>query len=459
MIKAHFLKQLLNIDATLRYALGTRIWQALSACITLVMILKLTQPDEQGVYYTLTSLANLQIFFELGLSFVILQSTSHYFKALTWGAQGSVLGPQDHFAILLSFAQKSLHIYAILAGIFVTVMLPFGLFFFNLKTSLSLPGLQISWVLLILGMTLNLLWSPIVALLEGSGKVKEIYRLRLKQLMVANVLAWTVFLLTNSLFLIVVNTWMTAITTVWWLMSTHRQFLLILARTLFKPAAFSWRTEIWPMQWRIAISYVSGYVINQIFMPLLFYYQGAVVSGRMGICLTILNMLGLFAMTWVTVRSPKMGELAAYADHKNLDRVFFTAFWQSVSIFMLGAVGLLILAYGLQGYPIMTRFLPWSEIVLLGLAYLFIHIIGVLALYLRAHRIELFMPLSVIGASLIAVGAWYGAVHYGSLGVSWCILLVNAVYGFPSALWLWLKFKRKWRDQNDANINTSEAYN
>ena len=253
------------------------------------------------------------------------------------------------------------------------------------------------------------------------------------------------------------NTWITAAVTTFWLVKTHRQFLLSVVRAVFKPQPFSWRKEIWPMQWRIAMSWVSGYFLTQLFTPLLFHYQGAIVSGQMGICLLLANMLGLFSITWVTIRSPKMGELAAQADRKNLDRVFFIAFWQSVVIFILGAVTMLGLAAFFKGQAILMRFLPWSQMAVLLLAFFFVHIIGVLSLYLRAHRIELFASVSVIGAGLITLCAWFGAVHYGSLGVAWSILIVNACYGFPSALWLWVKFKRKWRDNNGQNNDDSET--
>lgn len=451
MINRGYRALLLTLDASLRYALGTRIWQALASCITLLLILRGTNPTEQGIYYTFASLANLQIFFELGLSFVILQSTSHYFKDLSWGVQGEIIGTQTDLQVLSVFARKSLRIYLGLAILFVIAMIPIGLLFFENQNDLK-HSIHWSWVLLVMGMAVNLMTAPILAILEGSGKVAEVYRLRLQQLILANLLAWLTFYLTNVLFILVVNTWITAITTIGWLWRTHRQFLRIMMGAVFTKLAFSWRREIWPMQWRIAISWIAGYFLNQIFTPLIYHYQGAIVSGQMGICLLLANMLGLFAITLVTVRSPKMGELVAHKDFKNLDKVFWLAFWQSIGMFIAGAGAILSLGWVLQRAPIMARFLSWPEMAILLLAYLLVHIMGALSLYLRAHRKELFAPLSVIGAVLISSGAWYGARYYGTWGVIWSIFLVNACYGLPTALWLWVNFKRKWRN-NDEQIN------
>ena len=160
MISHAYKSLFLKMDSSLRYALGTRVWQALSSCILLLLILKGTQPSEQGIYYTVASLANLQIFFELGLSFVILQSTPHYFQTLTWGPRGTLLGPESGLATLLAFVQKSIRIYVVLAGLFLLTMLPLGLVFFRVKHDFHGVMLPVAWALLVFGMALNLLCSP-----------------------------------------------------------------------------------------------------------------------------------------------------------------------------------------------------------------------------------------------------------------------------------------------------------
>lgn len=445
------LGEYLKIDRSLAYALGSRVWQALASCITMFCILYRTQPTEQGVFYTVSSLANLQIFFELGLSFVILQSTPHYFKSLVWSSEGGVYGSQTALATLVAFMQKTTQLYIVLALMFAVTMIPLGLVFFNMRHDWHNPVLTQAWILLVLGMTLNLLCTPWMAMIEGSGKVTDIYRFRLKQLMIANIAAWFIFFLTDALFIIVVNTWITALTTMGWLLWAYRPFLRSIVNKLWQRAAFSWRKEIWPMQWRIAVSWMSGYFLNQAFIPLLYYYQGAVVSGQMGICLLLANMLSLFSITLITVRSPKMGKLVADGDHKHLDRVFYTAFAQSVVIYVCGACSILGLGYLCSAQAMISRFLPLSEMALLLFGFLFIHITGALALYLRAHRVELFAPVSVIGAVLTGLSTWFGAAYYGSLGVVWSIVIINICYGFPSALWLWLKFKGK--KINESKIN------
>ena len=43
-----------------------------------------------------------------------------------------------------------------------------------------------------------------------------------------------------------------------------------------------WRTEIWPFQWRLAVSWLCGYFTFQLFNPILFAVRGPIEAGQMG---------------------------------------------------------------------------------------------------------------------------------------------------------------------------------
>ncbi len=436
---------ILGVDDALFHALLARVWQACSGAITLFLILRVMPPMQQGFYYTFNSVLNLQVFFELGLSFVILQSTTHYFSDLQWSSQGDVIGNDIHVQKWFSFLRKSAIAYFMAAMCFAGLLIPVGLHFFALR-SVDAMGFtwRAPWVFLVLGTALNLCLTPFLAALEGSGKVAEIYRFRWKQLMLANVTAWMVLFLGYGLLMVAVGIWVNAVLTTLWLFKTHKKFVsCVIKRSKNKPS-FVWSKEIWPMQWRIAVSWMSGYFISQAFTPLLFYYQGAIVSGQMGICLSLLNLLSLFGLTWINVRSPKMGQMVARRDWAALNQLFTRVFWQSAVAFVIVSGCLLGAVCLVSHSPIANRFLPMRQIVMLLMSTFFTHMIGSLSLYLRAHRTDPFVFFSVIGALLLAVSSWYGAYHYGSFGVCCSMLIVNGLYGFPSSVWLWQRCKRRW---------------
>ena len=67
----------LGIDGAILYTSSARIIQAGGSIITLLLIAKFLSKEEQGFYYTFTSVLAIQIFFELGLSGILTQFVAH----------------------------------------------------------------------------------------------------------------------------------------------------------------------------------------------------------------------------------------------------------------------------------------------------------------------------------------------------------------------------------------------
>ena len=68
-----------------------------------------------------------------------------------------------------------------------------------------------------------------------------------------------------------------------WLMSWSIEVIQashLLALVSGATEKISWRKEVFPMQWKIALSFMSGYFVFQLFTPVLFHYQGAEVASQ-----------------------------------------------------------------------------------------------------------------------------------------------------------------------------------
>ncbi len=83
-----------------------RGWASLAGLVTVALIARFLSPAEQGYYYTFGSLIALQIVFELGFSFVILQMASHERAHLTLSPRRSISGDAVAHARLASVLQK-----------------------------------------------------------------------------------------------------------------------------------------------------------------------------------------------------------------------------------------------------------------------------------------------------------------------------------------------------------------
>src|SRR6266436_4769677 len=127
----HWLKHLLGLDRAIAYTVLARGVQILGSTGTVLLILRFLTPVEQGYFYTLLSLVSLQVVFELGFSFVILQMAAHECAHLTLHTDGRIEGDPVAHARLASVLQKTLRWYLVAAVILCVSLLPAGVFFFS----------------------------------------------------------------------------------------------------------------------------------------------------------------------------------------------------------------------------------------------------------------------------------------------------------------------------------------
>ena len=88
----------------------------------------------------------------------------------------------------------------------------------------------------------------------------------------------------------------------------------------------NYKIEIFPMQWKIAISWVGGYFIFQLFNPVLFATEGPIVAGQMGMTLSILNAVLALSYAWVSTKVPVFSGFIARREFFKLDKLFNSTF-------------------------------------------------------------------------------------------------------------------------------------
>lgn len=442
----------LGIDRTTLAYLFSRGWQLVAGPVAVFLVASYLSPAQQGYYYAFGSILALQLFFEMGLSYVVLQTASHEFVGLHWGEHGQVEGVAHAVERFHVFLARALKWYFSIAVAFVFVVLPAGIAFFATRgLEASDFSWRLPWAAVVITTALGLILSPLLAAIEGSGQILAVARVRVVQGVAGSVVLVLVLLSDGGLYVssaMVLTSFMVGMVWLYW---KKRVLVLRLLSHLRAPkakldedAGFSWRQEVWPMQWRIAVSWMSGYFISQLFVPVLFYYDGPVVAGKMGMTIAIMNVLAVAGITWLNVRMPQLGKLAAVKDWTRFDECFFLAFRRSAYVMALGALSAVAIIIVLQGYAIGARLLSPLEVSLLVLNTLIAHVISALAQYLRAHRQEPFIWLSLIGAMLVGLSTWLLGKYFSSFGMVAGLLAINVVYGLPSAVWLWARVRRKW---------------
>jgi hypothetical protein len=440
-----WMRRVLGLDRAIGFTVLARFWASAAGLITVVLIVRFLSPAEQGYYYTFGSLVALQIMFELGFSFVILQMASHERAHLDISPDYEITGDPVAHARLASVFQKSVRWYsagAILLAAFLSVA---GSYFFSTHQHGASVSWHVPWYAVAIATAVTFQIDPILSFLEGCGFVSNVARLRLVQAMTGSFLAWGALLCRQGLFapaMIVAGNVLVASP---WLYR-KRKLLLGLLRYKPDPHRIQWKKEVWPFQWRIAISWLSGYFIYQLFNPVLFAYHGPVAAGRMGMSLTLANALQSVAISWINTKSAPFGTMIARKKYDELDHSFFKALQQSVAVFLAGAFLICCVSVYLaeSHNHFAQRILDPAILGILLLSTAINVTIFGLAIYLRAHKQEKLLFNSVVGAVLVASSTYFLGRLYGAAGMVLGNFAAALLFGLPSALFVFIKYRRVW---------------
>jgi len=334
------------------------------------------------------------------------------------------------------------------------MLIPAGFLFFGNKNGADIDFVwRLPWIMAVIGTALNLITVPFFSVIMGSGDVATVNHRTMLGAVIGSCISWLVMLTNGGLFAIFAVTLGNIIISWSYLFKYKPELLkMVLNSILHKMDAghtestVSWWGEIWPMQWKIAISWISGYFIYQLFNPVLFYYHGAVIAGQMGMTLIAWGILISTGTIWIQARSPEFGKLIAKREWKELDRLFYRVFCQLIGIVTAGAIAGWTLIWLLQLHyqKVGERFLPAPQVALLLTTAVFQIVVTAFATYLRAHKQEPFLIPSVIGAVLQGTATLLIGKYYSSIGIIISFVALTMFFGLPSGYFIWKHYRKIW---------------
>ena len=431
--------QHLHFDIHVFQVLSQRCWQIIAGGVTLFVVPWALTSIEQGYYFTFASLLALQTFFELGLNYVVMQMAGHEAAKLTIGADGQLHGDPDSASRLISLLSLNRRWYRIAAPAFAAVLMVAGFFFFSHGQALPLQKWFGAWFLLVFFTAVNLYLSPHMSILEGVGRVGQVARLRLYQSAVGMLLMWVGFAMGLGLWAVPFVSGVAALSTSLWL-KRYGKLWTFADNAVNSRACIDWRRDILPMQWRIGLSWLSGWVIFNSFAPMLFMHQGAVEAGRVGLALTMFMSITMLGMSWVNGAAPQFLRYIALNQRIILNQLFKRVFLTSASFVLIASIALLGCVALLKAgdYVFVGRIASLKVLACLALVTIVNSFISVAAVYMRAHKEEPMLWPSVAMGILTGIAAWIGS-KYGALPMTAAYAALTLFIALP---WTILVFRR-----------------
>jgi len=433
-------------DAGVGFAMLAPLASMAAGPVIIVAVISRLTPEGQGYFYTFSSLLAFQILFDMGSAQVLLQFASHEWSLLGLDKVGRITGNQEALAklrSLLAFAIRWAVGIAALAGI-VLGLAGAAMFSHSGRPDVRWLG---PWVALCTVTALNMLMTPVWALLEGCNRITQVYAYRFVANVVQNGCICCALFAGGGLWAIPLGATAMFCVSVTMLLRKHGGFLAqILAAG--HHARISWRHELLPVQWRFALSWWSGYFLTYSFTPILFHYYGPVVAGQMGMTWSVVATTGAVSTAWVSTKAARFGMLIARREFKELDRIALRSGIACLAVAALGAAGVegLVLAMHAVGFPLVNRILAPLPTGLFLAGQVLMQVAAVEAVYLRAHKREPLAALSAITALLVLGGSCYFGKVYGAVGAAASYCGVTLLFALPGVTAVLIRCRRRWHE-------------
>jgi len=402
-------------------ALG-KVCGIVALLLQLLLISSYFSPAMQGYFYTFQSLLALQIFVEMGFRNVIVYFTAHESSA-------------SNQEKLRNFAHFVLRYFAFGALLLIGALLTLGTYVLSRNQTTEVIWLG-PWLAFSVAGGLNLILIPALALLEGAGRVNEASFIRFFQISTLGFSSCGCIFFGLELWSAAAAQLTSLIVTLYLLISRESDFF---RPFLYKKSSeFSWKKEILPLQWKLGLSSLAGYFAFSFFNPVVFYFMGPIVAGQVGLTLFLGQGLLNVTLMWLNIYTPQMSALIAKRAYAQLNVLFLRV----LKLNTLTIAFTSILAWSaLLLYPALrNRFLPAPYLELFLIGNLFTVFSLPFATYMRAHKEEPLLTLSIVLALLTALFTLYTAHEHSLLGLGLSYAFLNG----GCCLWniaLWNRFR------------------
>jgi len=401
--RLHQFRRWAGVDRAVFFSNAAQLLRLFTGPITMALVLKFLTPEIQGYFYAFAGVVAMQVFLEMGFSQNILQFASHEFAKLHFTAAQTVEGDLVAKSRLISLGRLAFGYYAAAALIFLLAVGIGGHIFFTLSGHHGVHW-QGAWWLIAVTAALALAINPAWSLLNGCNQIAVVAKFNFWAAL-ASFAANAIALISGAgIYASALGAAFSLLFSVGYLVWRWRHFF---RQFLERPqhGEVSWAQEIWPFQWRIAVSWMSGYFVFDIINPIAFYFCGPVAAGQLGMSMQLVKMIANVSSQWIYTKAPRFGILVARRAWGELDTLWRRSTMQ-VSVFCLLGLISFLAAIPWVGHffpKIPARLAPLPVNLWLAGATVIQVVSGCLYMEMRAHKREPLMWMSVANAILSLV--------------------------------------------------------
>jgi hypothetical protein len=433
----------------LGYAAFGTLLSIVARATNITVVSSILSIDDQALFFTLSGFLGFQLAFELGFCILFQTSASHEFAKLEW-RNGQFVGDSVIVRRLGSLFRFGM-LWLAGSGLLMTIiMLPTAVIFYSPK----LGATHSHWFWIVAaGVCVQAIDIPLqgcVAFFTGMRDPHFQVRNATLVSLLASVGSIAAAMFGTGAFCLPLGIAIGHFGTITNLALFKRKiFQRLLSCSNDQTHVLIWVRELFPIQWRLGVAWLSGAFYYQLLPSSVLPHYGPELAARYGISNTICQASLSVANALVVASAPAMATLAANRSFRELD--FFAIRLLGLSMIVLISFLSLLVFICLPGFLperfaniVATRLLPIEQISFLACISICVHYSSAIGSYIRAHKYEPLMPLGVLSAAASTFWIINFIERFPFTFILAGLALINAFFSFfvLTALTIYLRRKR-----------------
>lgn len=439
-------RERLQLDRPLAVAVATRIWQAISGPITIVLLIKTLSQPETGIYYALVGIIGIQAYFELGLLNVLVSQSGHAMAAIQQAeSQDSEDTSGEKLALaaarMRDLIRSSLRWFTAVSVLFAISALIFGW----CSLSASVVEWQGPLLALVPLAACTVAVAPAISILEGAGFRDLVYRFRFIQMLGGSLVVWLALVIGWKLWALVASSAVQAMIAGYIVYFAAPQFFNRFRSMDSERSSFDWMREVLPVQWRVALIGATYHFATQFFVIIVVTFHSDAEAGPLGMTLSVTTAIQMLALAWVQTKFPIVAAHHGAGEREKAGTLWRQTALVSTSLLLLGLATLIALIYGLPWLPwnVASRFLePW-QVIVLAIGCVANHIAAVQGFYVLSRGANPLLAASLVGCLVTAAAVWIGGYAFATDGVLIGYAVAMALVFVPAHTLAYMRFRQR----------------
>lgn len=367
------------------FVASQKIVQSLYGIILIILVNSFFDLKDQGIFYLMSSLLASYILFDFGLSNFLVQK--------------STINMMDKKIQFENFKSFILQIYLIF-GIFLLILIPLGLFYFNIKIEFDN---FVHWIIIVITASVSFPFLAYTNLIEAKN-LKLAYKLRI----LSHFLATSI-----TVFFFFIGEGFLSLTSFF-----ASNTLIIFFYIVIKDLAFikkikilninkSYWLELIKNQKKVFLFFIGFYIFFNFPILVSFYIFDEIFSGKIGLTVIICNVLLGLSNSHLTSFVPIITKEIQKNNPKKGKNIFKKYLIFSFILTLIILFIFILLQVLFEGNYYLARIVDFENSIFIFLSIFILYLINNITILFRAFKIEIFYKELIIISILMSFFSFF----------------------------------------------------